>query len=577
MLLFLIPLFSNIIFTNSFINNSIFNIETDNLKTSGIEYHPNNDWIENPSFDGTGEPWISRIEGDSRDVLGNIALGRANYKIIGDSGVKRIDDPLNDTDWILYSNPDLPILPNGLKNITERGCEVSHVWDEDVNQTHNRPSVRWKNTIEMPVDMKDYIITSASLEVIFNATVTVDPHGEDPSEGIFGQGIDREGDVGLDDYSTGDYAEFYVLLSDVEESFPAPPVAYNHTGELGRDFPRISNYSDTPMDVVPEDVLISILTSILEIDGFNFTITLGIDIYCEDNEWEVDVDSWDSLIIRSFNLTFSYEKKINRFTSLSWEQVGDKIEGTNVQVTNANVSFKYKIDRPWPEIPSPNSEIRILINNNSIPEDAIKLSIANSSFQLAKEGGYDVTSLILKDINITLSIQVYLKDEFGLDQNITVSIDDVYLIISYIEIFPDFFYGPWVFAALLVFAIIATASIGGYLIAYQKVLKYPRPVRKVRKFRRTLNRSKAPAVAIMSQEVAFNLAFNHELAETSKSLKLKSSEIKEPSGTEKGAIEQQKEKNMEKKIDSEELIAKSLEKKEELDKIVEKLPEKPDS
>ena len=165
----------------------------------------------------------------------------------------------------------------------------------------------------------------------------------------------------------------------------------------------------------------------------------------------------------------------------------------------------------------------------------------------------------------------------GLDQNITVSIDDVYLTISYIETFPDFFSQPWVFAALLVFAMVATACISGYLIAYRRVLKYPRPVRKVRKFRRTLNRSKTPAVAIMSKDVAFNLAYNHELTETSKSLKLKTSEMKEPKVTDKGAIDKQTEKTMEKKIDSEELITKSLEKKQELDSLVEKLPEKPDT
>ena len=36
------------------------------------------------------------------------------------------------------------------------------------------------------------------------------------------------------------------------------------------------------------------------------------DIYCEDNEVGADVDRWNSLIIRSFNLTFTYEKKINQ-------------------------------------------------------------------------------------------------------------------------------------------------------------------------------------------------------------------------------------------------------------------------
>lgn len=554
---------------NIFTDNPQSNIETNNLKNSAVEYHLNNDWIDNPTFDGLGEPWESRIEGDSRDVLGNVALGQANYVIRGDSRQRRIDEPLSNTNWTLTRNPELPVLPD-FREINSSGCHISHHWNEDVNQTRNRPSVHWKRIVRMPVDMRDYIITSASLEVIFNATVTVEPRTEG--------GIDRFGDpLGAnDDYSTGDYAEFYALISDEEETFTPIEVAYNHTGELGRDNPRISNYTDTPMDVDPENVLISILTSALQTDGFNFTITLGIDIYCEDNEYSVDKDRWNSLIIRSFNLTFSYEKKINQLTSLSWEQLGDTITGTNVQVTNANVSFKYKVDRLWPEISSPNSEIRVLINNNSMQE-TIKLSTANSSFQIAKEGGFDVTSLILKDVNISLSIQVFLADEFGLDQNITISIDDAYFIISYIEIFPDFFSEPWVFAALLVFASIATAGIGGYLIAYQRVLKYPRPIRKVMKYRRTLNRSSAPDVAIMPQKVAFKKAYDRELDESSKLLKIKSSKVEKVSALEKGPSEKPTEKMMEEKLESEELIAKSLEKKEELDKIVGKLPEKPDS
>ncbi|MFW9874241.1 MAG: hypothetical protein ACFFG0_14140 [Candidatus Thorarchaeota archaeon] len=562
-LIVLIPLFSIMAFTNTFNTNFKVNLKTEELKTSGIEYFTNNLWIKNPTFDGVGVPWESRIEGDSRDIIGDIGYGNANYTIIGDSRIKQIDEPLNNTDWDIFENPDLPIMPSNpafplLPDITKKGCEVSHVWDEDVNQTHNRPSAQWKRVINMPVDMRDYIITSAHLEAVFNATVTVSPW--------WNGGIDREGDLGLDDYSTGDYTEFYILLSDIGETFPAVRVAYNHTGNLGRDGTS-GTYPDTFMDVVPEDVLISILTSILETDGYNFTITLGIDIYCEDNELGVDIDSWDSLIIRSFNLTFTYEKKINQFTSFSWEQEGNALLGANIQVTDAKLNFTYKIDTPWSVTSTTNSEIRVLINDNLMSE-TVNLLTANNSFQNAKEGGYDVTSLILKDLNITLSIQVYLADEFGLDQNITISIDDVYFIISYIRITIDIFSEPWVFTALLVLASVITAGVSGYLVAYQRILRYPRPVRKVIKYRRTLNKSKAPEVLIIPQEIAFKIAYNQELSETSNFLKLKSGELREPKVTEKGAFEKPTDKLVEKQIDSEELISQSLEKKEELDELI---------
>ncbi|MBA7551330.1 hypothetical protein ES705_43869 [subsurface metagenome] len=457
----------------------------------------------------------------------------------------------------------MPILPDRYE-INSSGCHISHLWHENINQTRNRPSVHWKRTITMPVDMRDYIITSAFMEVEFNATVTVSPTSG---------GIERYvSETVFNRFSTGDYAEFYVLLSDVDESFPPIQVAYNHTGDLGRDSPPLGSYSDSPMSIIPENVLIDVLTSVFENDGFNFTITLGIEIYCEDNIPAEDIDTWDSLIIRSFNLTFNYEKKIDQFTTISWEQIGDEITGKNVQITHANLTFKYKADRTWPVTSSPNSELRVLINDNLLLE-TIKLSTSSNSFRPAKEDGFDVTSLILKDVNISLSIQIFLADEFTLDQNITISIDDVYFTIFYIEISSDIFSEPWFFTALLVFASILTAIIGGYLIAYQQVLKYPKPVRKARKFKRTLKRKNKPQVLIIPREIAFKKSYNKELSETSKLVKTSRIGVKEKLiGISEKPLKQPE--KLEPKMTSDELIDKSIEKKSELDKLVDELDKK---
>ncbi len=394
-------------------------------------------WLKNPRFDDDPiEPtWYSEVDGDLSDVeaISDPVSNYVNLSTLGDSNTFRIDDPLSDANWTAYKNPKLPILPDRYE-INSSGCYATHTWDENVNQTRNRPSVHWKQNINMPVNMSDYIITSVSLEVNFTANVTVSPRT--------GGGIDRLGDPleWNDDYSTGDYAEFYVLLSDVEESFEPIQVAYNNTGlgHLGEDSRAISSFSDTPMDVVPENVLKSILTSALEKDGYNFTITLGIDIYCEDNEYGVDVDRWNSTIIRSFNLTLTYEKKIDQYTSVSWNQNSDKISDIStdtVIVNEANLNFKYKIDKNWTDS-SPNSEIRVFINNNKLSE-TIKLSKANQSFQEAKDGGFNITSLIPYNTDIKFSIQLYIADEFGLNKTRTISIDDIYLNISYTVIFPD--------------------------------------------------------------------------------------------------------------------------------------------
>jgi hypothetical protein len=430
----IIPLFSQNTFLIS--NNSVNSLVHDNIDNLGMSAQASftKQWLNNTSFDAPIEPiWFPLYGelGDNSDVKALPDTGQVNYTVIGDSGTVSIDNVLNDTDWSPTNNPDLPILPDTYI-INSEGCFVSHLWDENINQTRNRPSVHWKRTVTMPVNMSDYIITSASIEVIFNATVSVSPHAG------AGGGIDRQGDSGLDDYSSGDSADFYAFLTDVDESIVPIPIATNNTGigNLGQDSPSIGSFPDTPMDTIPESVLIDALTSVLSTNSRNFTITLGIDIYCEDNEAGADVDRWNSLIIRSFNLTFTYEKKINQFTSVSWNQNADRISDISndtVVVDKALLNFKYKIDQNWTSSSS-NSEFRILINENQHPE-TVKLNTANTTFQEAKVGGFDVTSLIIDEVN--LSIEVFLADEFSLDNNITISIDDVILNVSYTIIFPD--------------------------------------------------------------------------------------------------------------------------------------------
>ena len=71
-------------------------------------------------------------------------------------------------------------------------------------------------------------------------------------------------------------------LNNIEEY----EVAYNRTVDLGigdtpRDSYGILNYmNDTILATVDESLLIFYLQKVLEHDNFNFTITLGINVYC---------------------------------------------------------------------------------------------------------------------------------------------------------------------------------------------------------------------------------------------------------------------------------------------------------
>ena len=102
---------------------------------------------------------------------------------------------------------------------------------------------------------------------------------------------------------------------------------------------------DTEFSADDMEELIFYLNQILKKDYRNFTITLGIRIFCEDN-YGRDRDTWDNLYIINFSLQFTYEKIIDQYTYISWNQDGNKLsdlspENYTVFATRANLRFNY--------------------------------------------------------------------------------------------------------------------------------------------------------------------------------------------------------------------------------------------
>jgi len=417
---FLIPL--SPIFLDS--NYKQPNKQSDFIHSSAETVY-NQEWLDNNQFTSQDEWFFTKgALGDNSTVDANISGENANFKVIGDEQIEEISTSLNDGTWTQFRN-DIFLYPD-TATINASGCYVSHDYDENVNQTRNYHSVHWKKNVSIGRDMSKFIINSASLEAIFNATVNIN--------------VDTANDNFPVQFGIGDFATFYVLISDLDFTNPYR-VANNKTSNLGQDTsPTILNITDKAIETANEEDIITAISSSLEKDPehSNFTITLGIDIYCEDNgPPSNDHDTWEALIIKSFNLTFSYERKVEEFTSVAWNQIGNQIPGGNFQITQANLKFQVKIDQLWPTALSPFSEVRILINDNPHFE-SLKLSSVNTTLQDAKKGGFDVTNLIYKEVNISLSIQVFIADTFGLSNNITFSIDNVYLNITYIETFADY-------------------------------------------------------------------------------------------------------------------------------------------
>ncbi len=498
--------------------------QTLTIKPSETITHPPQNWLNNSGFEDPIEPtWFSTRNGDLSDISASTGSGFANYEVLGGYGVySNVTNTPLVSDWDEFNNTYF-ILPDGTHEINENGCEASHEFQENTDQSRNRPSVHWRRNITMPVDMSDYIITSASLTAIVNGSG--DTNLETPTDDLSYDGAGY--------FATYyDYARFYVKFSNLDY-INLYEVAYFQTVDLGigdqdRQTTGVYDYLyDTIMSTVDEPTLIFYLTKALEADSYNFGITLGIDIYCEDNYNQADRDTFYSLLIKSANLTFNYEKKIDQLSSISWNQNAPEINGSNVKVTESNLKFRYKVSELWSVDLSSNSEIRIFINNKQHSE-TIKLTTANESFNEAKIGGFNLIDITFPYEVLNLSLQLFLADEFGLSSTYIFSIDDVFLEISYTEtiIDPGGNPEPLIFRILLAAAIIAGICIGGYFIAYYKILRFPKPVRKVRNYRSTLRNPKNPSKEITERKDSFKEEYRKELNKTSKQLKGKPTETK---------------------------------------------------
>ena len=300
-------------------------------------------WINNPTFESPIEPtwyWENGTDGDNSDMDATTSTGQANFDVLGEtrtySGISGVVNSSTSPGWGIFNNSGY--LPPHVALINGSGCFVAHHWDETVGggsgQIYNYPSIRFKKNVSLGVDISDYTIKSASLEVIFNASV--DPNIDTP--------LDEYIEPGEDLYAIGDFVTFYVLISDLD-NIQSYTVAYNRTkylGQYGNGNPSILTIPDSPMYVFSEDDIITAINAVLEkdLDHSNFTITLGIDIYSEDNDDDGDHDDWDSLMIKTCNFTFTYEKKIDQATTLSWNQdTLKKLDSATDQVTDAKFFF----------------------------------------------------------------------------------------------------------------------------------------------------------------------------------------------------------------------------------------------
>ncbi|MFX1448415.1 MAG: hypothetical protein ACFFCG_09820, partial [Promethearchaeota archaeon] len=467
--------------------------------------------VINSDFD-TEVGWISVYSGDINDVDTEIVDGGGNFKVIGETYTTTlISGIINSTtsqSWYNSTNPEIPVYPTQGHGSDESGVFASHLWAEQAGTTVNayqKTSIQWEKVITTPLNMSDYTITSASLSVLINATAKAYV-GCGSGDVWHWEGVEVAGDVGMSTFIEGDYIKYYVRLANLDKDVNYKVTDFQ-TSTLGQDGAQIVDSYDYLNDTIfvadnVED-LIFFLNQVLENGDFqNFIIILGMEFNCEDN-CSTDLDEFNEVYIKACNLTISYVKNINRLTTMSWKYPTERIDnkGGIIEITRSKLFFDYKIDKLWPVSLSSNSEFRILINDQEYSEN-INLGEADTELKQAKEGGYDIKGITPDNYDINLTIQIFLGDDFNLVENYTITIDNVYLWVSYDLFFPA--QRDITFLILLISALIASALLLTYLFYYRRVLRFPKQVRKVRKFRKSLKKEKPPDVIIKTRKSLFD-------------------------------------------------------------------------
>ncbi|MBN1801148.1 MAG: hypothetical protein JW891_06545 [Candidatus Lokiarchaeota archaeon] len=78
---------------------------------------------------------------------------------------------------------------------------------------------------------------------------------------------------------------------------------------------------------------------------------------------------------------------------------------------------------------------------------------------------------------------------------------------------------------LIIGGIILAVGFSGYIYAYQKVLKYPKPVRKVRKYKNNLKKRTFKGPEVVPREQAFDQLYKNDLGEVGRTVKIKNMDL----------------------------------------------------
>ena len=201
-------------------------------------------------------------------------------------------------------------------------------------------------------------------------------------------------------------------------------------------------------------------------------------------------------------LTLLAEKENYQFQS---EDLRIEIRPINVEVSTL-LGESYYIAQPGDDI-----KLKIILNNTDfgglITGAEVKYTWNQRIFDLEDSNGDGIYEGILRNVpdgSSTITIIAFAGDEYEI-KSFTITIT-TYTVKK----------DTLMFQIILILTIIITISLATYLILYQKILRFPKQVRKVRKYRKTLRRKSAPSGHIISREKSFKEIYKGEFDKVQK-------------------------------------------------------------
>ncbi|MHA1350806.1 MAG: hypothetical protein ACTSPZ_08250, partial [Promethearchaeota archaeon] len=138
--------------------------------------------------------------------------------------------------------------------------------------------------------------------------------------------------------------------------------------------------------------------------------------------------------------------------------------------------------------------------------------VFGEGFLTENDGIYTVVLTDIREGSFTLTLNAYMGENYDFA---------TYEIVITVIIPPE---DLLLFQLLSIIGGITAAALLTYLYLYQKIFKFPKPVRRVRKFKKSLNKKNAPKVDVINRDKAFKSEYEKQLSKTSKRLKMKHAE-----------------------------------------------------